>query len=103
MLYPLKFLPHVIVVKCQPCLCYSTFLKRQACLLEGLSREPDEAGPGRKHANNTFSSYSTEDHARIERHAAEHKPTKASQHFTIPESTARLLKKRYWAKLHDQR
>ena len=119
-LYLLKFLPHIVVVKCQPCLCYATFLEHQACLLQGLylftaalheankratslSREPHEAGPGPKCAKNTYSSYSAEDRARIGRHAAEHGKKKASWHFTVPEFTAHLLEKQYLAELHDQR
>ena len=70
--------------------------------ITSLSREADEAGPGPKHTKNTYPSYSTEDSARIGRHAAEHGPTKASRHFTAPESTARLLKKKYLAESHDR-
>ena len=55
-----------------------------------LSRECDDAGPGSKHAKNI---YSTDDRAHIGRYAAEHGPTKALRHFTVPESTASLLKK----------
>ena len=47
-------------------------------------------------------SYSAEDRAHIGRYAAEHGTTKASRHFMVPESTARLLKKQYLAELHDQ-
>ena len=62
-----------------------------------LSREPDEAGLVPKRAKNTYCSYSAEDRARvIGRYAAERGPTKASRHFMVPESTARLLKKRIW-------
>ena len=68
--------------------------------LASLSRESDDAGPGSKHAKNI---YSTDDHAHIGRYAAEHGPTKPSQHFTVHESTASLLKKQYLAKLHDRR
>ena len=68
-----------------------------------LSREPHEAGPGPKCAKNTYSSYSAENRARIGRYAAEHGPTKASWHFTVPKSTARLLEKQYLVELHDQR
>ena len=67
-----------------------------------LSREPDEGGPGPKHTKNTYPSYSTEDSARIGRHAVEHGPNKASRHFTAPESIVRLLKKKYLAELHDR-
>ena len=47
-------------------------------------------------------SYSAEDRAHIGRYAAKHGTTKASRHFTVPESIARLLKKQYLADLHDQ-
>ena len=70
--------------------------KRVASIVTGM----DEAGPTPK---KTYSSYSAEDHARIGRYAAEHGPTKALQHFTVPESTARLLKKQYLAELNDWR
>ncbi len=35
-------------------------------------------------------------------YAAKNGPTKASRHFTLPESTARLLKKQHLADLHDR-
>ena len=35
-LYPLKISACITDVKCQPCLCYATFLERQACLFRGL-------------------------------------------------------------------
>ena len=68
--------------------------KRVASIATGT----DEAGPAPK---KTYPSYSAEDRAR--RYAAEHGPTKASRHFTVPESTARLLKKQYLAELNDRR
>ena len=49
------------------------------------------------------SSYSAEDRALIGKYAAEHGPTKASRHFKVPESTARLMKKQYLVELNAQR
>ena len=40
---------------------------------------------------------------KIGRYAAEHGLTKASRHFTVPESTARLLKKQYLSELNHGR
>ena len=59
-----------------------------------LSTEADETGQAPKHAKKTYFNYSAEDRACIGRYAAEHGPTKASWHFTVPESTVRLLKKK---------
>ena len=61
-----------------------------------LSRQPKEAGLGLKRAKSTYSSYSAGDPARMGRCC------QASWHFTVPESTARLLKQ-YLAELHNQR
>ena len=73
--------------------------KRVASIVTGT----DEAGPAPKCRKKTYSSYSAQDRARIGRYAAEHGPTKATRHFTVPESTARLLKKQYLAELNDRR
>ena len=72
--------------------------KRVASIATGT----EEAGPPPKRTKKTYSSYSAEDRARIGRYAAEHGPTKASRHFTVPESTAHLLKKQYLAELNDR-
>ena len=50
-----------------------------------------------------YATYSPEDIWKIGRYAAEHGLTKASWHFTVPESTARLLKKQYLAELNHGR
>ena len=47
--------------------------------------------------------YSPEDCSKIGRYAAEHGLTKASRHFTVSESTARLLKKQYLSELNHVR
>ena len=44
-------------------------------------------------------SYSAEDCVHIGKYPAKNGPTKESWHFTVPESTARLLKKQYLADL----
>ena len=44
--------------------------------------------------------YSTEKYGR---YAAEHGPNEVSQHFTVPESTAHLLKKQYLTVLNNRR
>ena len=72
--------------------------KRVASIATGT----DEAGPAPKRTKKAYSSYSADDRARIGRYSAEHGPTKASQHFRVPESTARLLKKQYLAELNNQ-
>ena len=68
-----------------------------------LTRETDDAGPAPKRAKKNYATYSPEDRSKIGRYAAEHGPTKASRHFTVPESTARLLKKQYSAELNHRR
>ena len=65
--------------------------------------QTDEDGPAPKRAKIAYSSYSAEDRACIGRYAAEHGPTKASRHFTVPESMARLLKKQYLSELNSRR
>ena len=67
-----------------------------------LTRETDDAGPAPKRAGGN-ATYSPEDCSKIGRYAAEHGLTKASWHFTVPESTARLLKKQYLAQLNHGR
>ena len=62
-----------------------------------LTRETDDAGLAPKSAKKN---YSPEDRSKLGRYAAEHGPIKASRHFTVPESTARLLKKQYLAELN---
>ena len=62
---------------------------RVAIITTGMN----EAGPALKRTKKIYCSYSTEDPARIGRFAAEHRPTKESQHFTVQDSTAHLLKK----------
>ena len=47
-----------------------------------------------------YTTHTNEDRSKIGRYAAEHGPTKASRRFTVPESTARLLKKQYLAELN---
>ena len=47
-------------------------------------------------------SYSAEDHAHIGKYAAKNGPTKETWHFTVPESTTRLLKKQYLVDLQDR-
>jgi len=70
---------HVIVVKCQPCLCCATFSNVKLAFFgvctftdarsspRSLSREPVEAGPGPKRAKHSYFSYFAEDRARIGR------------------------------------
>ena len=67
-----------------------------------LTRETDDAGPASKRAKKP-ATYSPEDCSKISRYAAEHGLTKASRHFTVPESTARLLKKQYLSELNHGR
>ena len=50
-----------------------------------------------------YAIYSPEDCSKVGQYAAEHGLTKASQHFTVPESTARLLKKQYLSELNHGR
>ena len=59
--------------------------------------------PAPKRAGKNYTTYSPEDCSNIGRYAAEHGLTKASRHFTVPESTARLLKKQYLAELSHGR
>lgn len=66
--------------------------------LQDLTRLAQRLNERKKH-----SSYSAEDRALIGKYAAEHGPTKASRHFKVPESTARLMKKQYLVELHAQR
>ena len=67
-----------------------------------LTRETDDAGPAPKCAKKNYATYSPDDCSKIGLYAAEDGPTKASRHFTIPESTARLLKKQYLAELNHR-
>ena len=106
-LHLLNFLAHAIVVKCQLCfatLLFSTVpslmpeaLRKANKRVASLSREISEADPALKHAKKTYPSYFAEDCACIGRYAAEHRPTKTLLHFTVPESTAHLLKKQLLA------
>ena len=70
--------------------------------VSSLATETNEDGQAPKHATKTYSSYSAENRAHAIRYAAKHGPTKALRHFTVSESTARLLKKQYLAKLNNQ-
>ena len=65
-----------------------------------LTRETDDAGQAPKHTKKNYATYSPEDCSKIGQYAAEHRLTKASRHFTVPESTSRLLKKQYLAELN---
>ena len=105
--------------KCNFCCAIS--LPRQVCPLLGLpslpkealveankrvaslTRETDDAGPAPKRAKKNYATYSPEDCSKIGRYAAKHGPTKTSRHFTVPESTARLLKKQYLSELNHGR
>ena len=68
-----------------------------------LTRETDDAGPVPKRAKKSYATYSPEDRSKIGRYAAEHGLTKATLHFTVPESTARLLKEQYLAEINRGR
>ena len=107
-LHLLNLLAHVIVVKRQPYVSATLLFRTVPSLMPealrkankrvaSLSREVSEAGPALNHAKKTYSSYFAEDRACIGRYAAEYRPTKALQHFTVPESTAHLLKKQHLA------
>ena len=68
-----------------------------------LTRETDDTGPAPKRVKKNYATYSPEHCSKIGRLAAEHSLTKASRHFTVPESTARLLKQQYLAELNHGR
>ena len=70
-----------------------------------LTRETDDTGPAPKRAKKLHHILfrGLFEDRKIGRYAAEHGLTKVSRHFTVPESTARLLKKQYLAELNHGR